>query len=186
MRGHGGSRAGFTLAGFVLALSVACLVAALAWPVKARADFEARVEAAVRAAEGTREAMRAHREEEGRWPAPTRPGEVTAELDRHLPPGTDLDGDAWALRIRAWETLEAPAARPPVPIPVNPASDPGPPPENLTPPSPTVAPLAGLSIHSADPALLAALLSSFGPDASFVRDSVWTLILPRDADAGAP
>lgn len=184
MSGTPDSRDGFTVAGVVLVLSMACFVAALVWPVVVRGDFEDRVEEVSGAVVAAREAMRAHREAEGRWPAPTDPGQVTVELDRYLPPGSELEGEGWRLRVRGWQTLEPPAARPPVAVPVDPATPPGEPPTEAEPPSASVVPLAGLSVHSPEPALLAALLAEFGTARSFVRDTVWTLVLPRAGTTG--
>jgi hypothetical protein len=46
--------------------------------------------------------------------------------------------------------------------------------------------LAGITVHAAEPALLAALLRAYGRERSFVRDTTWTLVLAPASPAGGP
>ena len=57
------------------------------------------------------------------------------------------------------------------------------PPPEVPLPQPLVSTSGGITVHTAETALLAELLSRYGATSSFVRDSTWTLVLPR---AGAP
>ena len=46
---------------------------------------------------------------------------------------------------------------------------------------PVVRQIGGIILHSSDGALLAELLQRYGTEASFVRDTTWTLVLPERA-----
>jgi hypothetical protein len=50
-------------------------------------------------------------------------------------------------------------------------------PEEAATSPPRAVQLAGITVHAAEPALLAALLRTYGREDSFVRDTTWTLIL---------
>lgn len=52
--------------------------------------------------------------------------------------------------------------------------------------SPRPVQLAGITVHAAEPALLAALLRAYGREDSFVRDTTWTLILSPAAVTSDP
>jgi len=165
--------AGFSLADLVVGLAALTVLAALLLPVVHRSARAARLDAAEERVQQVRMAYEEHRTAEGSWPGSAPPGRVPAGLERYLPPGTGFEGEGFVLEARRWRTVEEPAR--PTGIPEMPDETPG---DTLPLPSPTVEVLAGLSLGTADPALLTALLSTH-PDDSFVQDTVWILVFPQ-------
>ena len=175
------ARAGLAVSDLVLALAGISVLAALLWPWMERWAFQDRVEAATEAVERTRTAMLDYREARGAWPPASEPGQVPDVMGPFLRGAVSFRGEGLLLQMRRWEALAAPEPSPALPPDaaerVEPPTDR--PSEGAEAPPPRTVPLAGLTVHASEPALLAALLDAYGSAASFVRDTTWTLVLPR-------
>jgi len=126
---------------------------------------------------------------QGQWPR-TAPAGV-------LPPGTSgsFQGDStlarerYSVQWRLWERVEYVVAPPTAGPVVFDADETPPDPEALVPGdlppdsvgpelAPSVQEHGSIVVYSKDDLLLAALLNRFGAADSFVRDSIWTLVVP--------
>lgn len=165
--------AGFSLVDVVVGLAALAVLTALFVPVVHRSAREARIDAAQERVQQVRMGYDEHRTAEGSWPASAPPGRVPEGLESYLPPGAGFEGEGFVLEARRWRAVEQPPR--PADIPEIPDDTPA---DTMPLPSPTVGVLAGVSLGTSDPALLAALLSTH-PDDSFVQDTVWTLVFPQ-------
>jgi len=111
----------------------------------------------------------------GSWPAPVGLGEVPPEIAAALPSDLDMNGAHYALEWRLLNVVhqvDATLTNPP------PETDGSPMPDSVSVQTiPTVRTRGAIVVHSTNDPLLAALLTQYGPDVSFVRDSTWTLML---------
>ena len=121
-----------------------------------------------------RERAEGYLQANGSWPAPETPGTIPLELTHLFPVETDLARDRYTLQWSRWEVVDS--------VEVPPSVEEAPvdaPPDTVSPTMmPVVRRVGGIVLHSGDPALLAELLLHYGTDASFVRDTIWTLVLP--------
>ena len=136
----------------LLTLSVLALAGALAYPQVRRWDLRSDVEQAVAAVQAVADATGEFRSGAGVWPDAPGPGQTPEGLDRYLPEGFSFDQDGYQLALHIWE---APGEGPP---------------------GAPIGSLAGVSVRSADPRVLAGLLDRFGADRSFLFDGTWTLV----------
>ena len=143
--------------------------------LRARA-FRVLSESAVADVTSLRNASLASRRAAGAWPDPAPAGLAPPGL---LPPG--MSGDSPFVRdgyVLEWSSLstvtyvEVPAP------PVESAPGDAPPDEEVVELQPRVRDAGTIVVHSSNGDLLAALLREFGADASYVRDSTWTLVVP--------
>lgn len=162
-------------------LAVLALLAALTWPLVRRASFQSRLDTTATVVERARDAILAYREELGHWPPGAEPGRIPEGLAPFLPPETAFQTRGHVLQVHRWEAVAPPLPRPTVGVdpPAGPGTATPPPPDSLTTPPPRTVPLSGLTVHTSERSLLAGLVHRFGPADSFVRDSTWTLVIPR-------
>jgi len=158
-----------------LGLAALALVLSLAWPRVERALLERRVSAAQADVEAVRTAAAALRTELQAWPPSAGPGEIPPDLAGLLPDGFSFQGGGYFLGWERWETV---APRPPFEDLLDPTQLPLP--HSTGAALPGVGELAGVTVRTRDPRLLAALLARFGPQRSFVRDETWTLVLAEE------
>jgi hypothetical protein len=161
---QGRGRSGATFGNVLLALAALVLFAALMVPQWRATAAEERIEAVVSGIESVRAGAEATRDQTGVWP-PSSPATALA-------PGLSLPDSTTTME---WRRLESVVVPPPPADTVLPGADePG-----LEPPMPTPEYFqrGAISLHTADDALLAVLLERY--PASFVHDTVWTLLLPR-------
>ncbi len=170
----GRSRSGFALGDVLLTLAVLALVASLVWPVLRRASFERRVARAIHDVDAVRASARRYQSRYGTWPPGALPGRIPPELAAELPAEVRFTSDGYRLLWNRWSAV-APEAAPPVADQMT---------DSLGATHPTVVSLGSITLRTADPSLLAALLDHYGPSVSFARDSSWTLMVqPTDPEA---
>lgn len=170
--------AGLAPADLVILLALVSLMAALAYPMLRRSAFDSRVERAVSDVELLRRSAIAHRDRRGTWAPAAEP--------RHRPP--ELEGEAldsvfrrpdYGIEWRRWEVVELEEIAPP---PEGPGpEEPGEAPLPIR--VPVVRLVGGITVHTADEALLAELAARYGDTISFVYDTTWTLVLPQRTGA---
>jgi hypothetical protein len=169
-------RLGLTRVDFVIGAGALALIVALLHPALRARGFRGLVENVVLEVEAMRSgAVRAY-ESTSAWPRAGGVGEVPPALTSSFGGDTALIRDGYALQWTSWEVVEE----------VEAATVPGPPPSGDAPPDsvgpplvPVVRTMGGVVVHSSREALLAELLARYGPEISFVRDSTWTLRVPR-------
>lgn len=178
-------RRGVTVGDALVVLALLSLAFAVAYPRVTSAVFGQVVDAAVYDVETVRGAAIAYHQETGTWPAEAPPGTIPAELIPALPDGFSPTWSEYTLDWSLWELVELrgdePEAEAPNFTPV-PGVRPPEPPALEEPERPVVHRMAGISLATERPELLAALLARFGEENSFVHGSVWTLILREDAE----
>ncbi len=157
-------RAGATFGNVLLALAALVLFAALLVPQWRAAAVEERIESVVSGIESVLAGAESARDQTGAWP-PSAPATMLA-------PGLSLPDSSTTLEWRRLASVVVPP--PPRDNALPGAGDPG-----LGPsmPTPEYFHRGAISVSTADEALLAVLLERY--PASFVHDTVWTLLLPR-------
>lgn len=166
---------GVSVGDVAIAIGALSVVAALAFPVFRARSFDATVESATREVAALRSSARGIFDRTGSWPTPGSVGEIPVEVRGFYPGETTLVHDEYSLQwllLETVERVEVPASAVIVPEDADPVPDSVPPPTTLE-----VRSLGRLLVHSRSDELLAELLARYGRDASFVRDSIWTLIL---------
>lgn len=169
----------------LIVLSLLCLALAVIYPRIRRGAYQDRVAAAVSDVEAVRTSAHRHLEREGAWPAESPPGRIPAELVGTLPTDFTPISAHYTMDWNLWETVHMPQS----PAHAEPDGnlDPGATAsvdgvvEGSEQRASMLRPLAGITVHSDEEALLAALLQRYGRELSFVREGSWTLILE---DAG--
>lgn len=174
MRSH---RSGASTRDVVLGLAVLSLLAALAHPWIARSRFGSSVDALEADVIAVREGALRYASDRGAWPPESAPGVVPPELATDLPQGFEFQREAWTLDWNRWEAVEVVETT--LPAEDVPLADDEIETDTVSPPPSTFMTMASVSVHTGDERLLSELLGRFGGEASFVRDSVWTLVLPR-------
>ena len=163
-------------------LSLLTLAFATAFPRLQERAFAQQLDGAVSAIEALRVAASNFEEQGLDWPAPSPPGVTPPELVSTFPAQYDLAADDYSLEWNRWETVDRqgrsepgfPAPARSVPAPQD--SPPGSVPSLLT---TRFRKIGSVTVYSGDPALLAGLLRHYGTSRSFVRDTTWTLVIPR-------
>lgn len=173
-----GGAAGFGVADIVLVLAALAVAAALAWPRLRAASFDRRVAAVVADIDAVRSAALRHLRDRGRWPDGAAAGAAPDGLGPYLLDATPFRTRERGLQWHRWRIVEPPLV-PDLEEELPPDLDP----DSLPPSRPTVYALAGISMLRDDPDLLAALLARYGSDRSFVRDTIWTVVLPWRPEA---
>ena len=168
---------GVTTGDFVIGLSLLTLLLALVYPTLRARDFRGSLAETVSEVEAVRAGARRFLQMNGSWPAPEAPGAIPPELAGLFPGDTGLAREKYTLQWGRWEVVdyvEAPPSNELRPVDA--------PPDSVGPElMPVVREIGGIILHSSDGALLAELLQHYGTDASFVRDTTWTLVLPERA-----
>ncbi len=178
-----GNVRGATLGDMLVFLAILTLAAALLYPrVKGRA-FEDRLESVIADVETLSSAARSTRTLNGSWPSSALPGEIPPDLAGLSARDNIFARLDYTLRWTRWEVVDsvvAPQLRGLEPVDA--------PPDTVGPiMAPVVKLVGGIDVYSAEEALLAELFEHYGSRTSFVRDTMWTLILPERSDpAGSP
>jgi hypothetical protein len=168
-------------------LAIGIAVVLLLWflgaPALRARSFRNLVDAAASDVEGLRDAARSTRQTTGRWPPPTSMGIAPPALSAAFPGDSAFVRPGYTLEwsgLSVVEYVEVPVA----PTPSAPGDDA--PPDSVAPEvEAVVRDIGAIVVHSADEDLLASLLDRFGSDASYVRGSTWTLVVPSAPD-GSP
>lgn len=165
---------GVSTADVVVGIALVTVVLALAYPTLKARSFRASVAAMVLDVDALREGAEDYLRASGSWPAPEATGTIPPELTHLFPGDTDLAREQYTLQWSRWEVVDYVEAPPSVEeTPVD-----APPDTVGLAMMPVVREVGGIILHSSNASLLAELLLRYGTDASFVRDSTWTLLLP--------
>ena len=149
-------------------VGLAVLAYGLIRPVVDGMNRRQRVSDAFASVDGLRSALEAYQRENGELPRDTDVGHVPDGLAPFLPVGLVYSAPSYRLDVERWERVVVP--------PVPPDFDPE---DSVPPPAPYPEGMVGVSVHSHDPDILAELLTRYGRNVSFVRDSIWTLVTTR-------
>ena len=171
-------RSGAITGDILVFLSILTLGFALVHPRLQQLAFYQQLDGAVSAVETLRAASSAFLSLNRDWPAPSPAGVAPPGLVSAFPAEYSLAGEGYALEWNRWEIVD----RPEVVLPVDPAAlSQGDPLEDSVPTIPTTLfrTMGGLTVYSGNSALLAGLLEHYGTRLSFVRDTTWTLVIPR-------
>ena len=159
-------------------ISILSLGFALLYPRFQERVFARQLDDTVSAIEGLRAASSAFEQQGRDWPAPSPPGVTPPELVSAFPAQHQLGAEGYTLEWNRWETVDRREAS----LPQEPAagSQDDSPVDNV-PSGPTTLfrTMGGVTVYSGSSALLAALLEHYGTRLSFVRDTTWTLMIPR-------
>ncbi len=159
---------GPTLSDALLVVASLALVVSLAGPYVRWTRFERRVGRVVLSIDSVRTSALRYRSRNGSWPEGTPTGEIPPELAAELSSGITSPNDGARLIWRRWSVVKPRSDEPAV---ATGAAD------TAVSTVPALDSLASIGIRTTDESLLAALLLHYGPAASFVRDSTWTLII---------
>lgn len=175
----------------LIGLAVIAVVLAALLPTYRVRAFERTVEEAVTDVEALRAAALRVVSASGQWPDARPPGRVPAGATGVFDNDTTMARGAYTLEWRLVDRIQyVESASPPrrsgaffdddeVPAPAQSQSV-DPVPDSVAPELvPVVRTEGALVVHSSDELLLAQLLRRFGPERSFVRDTTWTLVVPR-------
>lgn len=174
------------MADVLLVLGGLAVVVSLVYPPLARRAYHHRVARVISGVEALRTAATEYRQRRGSWPEQADPGQVVADLAILLPGDVALRTEDYTLGWTVWKVVEIPP-QPEMPTVTTDA----PPPDGrpTTPPAPSdsmgtrppvVREMGGITVRSSQEGVLGALLERYGTARSFVRDSVWTLVLGTD------
>ena len=121
-------------------------------------------------------AIRTTLELEDHWPSPSPPGEAPPELSGLAGADGPFSRAGYTLGWTTWQVVDSVVAPP----------EPAPPPTPGDAPRPTAPRMVAeprtvgaVTLRSSQEALLAELLRHYGPEAAFVLDSTWVLVLPE-------
>ena len=167
-------RRGVATGDIMIGLSLLVLLAALLYPTVRARGVRAGLRQAMADVEAVRAAAVDHHRASGAWPSTGHPGVLPPELEGTLAGDTSLIRERYTLEWGRWDVVDL------VPLPPNPEPTNDPPPDSVGPRmAPVVRHVGSLTVHSADEALLAELLGRFAAQGAFVRDTIWTLVLPE-------
>ena len=159
-------------------LSILTLGFALVYPQLQERAFEQQLDEAVSAIETLRAASSAFLNRNREWPAPSPAGVTPPELVSAFPAEYRLAVQGYTLEWNRWEIVDRLEVVSP---PASTAFSQGESVEDSMPTTPTslFRTRGGLTVYSTNSALLAGLLEHYGTRLSFVRDTTWTLVIPR-------
>ena len=165
-------RRGATFADVLVFLATVGLAAALLYPTWSARGFRERVATAVADIEAVSGAARRALEQSGRWPDAAPPGVAPPELAGLSGEGSAFSRTEYRVGWTTWNVVDSvEVVQPPLA------------PED-TPPeiigrmmAPVSRSVGGVSIHSADSALLAELSEHFAEEPTLVLDTMWLLVL---------
>ena len=162
----------------VVFLSFLTLGFALLYPRLQERAFDQQLDGAVSAIETLRAAASGFLNQNRDWPAPSPAGVAPPELVSAFPAEYRLAVEGYALEWNRWEIVDRPeVVLPPEPVALSQEDSP----DDSVPTRSTTLfrTVGGLTVYSGDSALLAGLLEHYGTRLSFVRDTTWTLVIPR-------
>jgi hypothetical protein len=165
-----------TVADVMIALAGATVILALLLPTLRARSFRASVERTVSEVEAVRRAAEGHFRTRATWPLAEAAGVTPSALTAIL--GDDLVRDGYTLQWTRWsvvDSVETPQALVET-VPGDALPDDAP--RTAT---PLVQLIGAVVVYSDDDRLLGELLARYGRNASFVRDTMWTLVLPERA-----
>ena len=171
-------RSGASVGDILVLLSILTLGLVLVYPRLQERAFEQQLDGAVSAIETLRAASSAFLNQNRDWPGSSPAGVTPPELVSALPPEYRLAVEGYALEWNRWEIIDRPEiVLPPEPEELSQQDLPG----DGVPAGPTASfrAMGGLTVYSGNSALLAGLLKHYGTSLSFVRDTTWTLVIPR-------
>lgn len=171
-RDRRGASPGDTLI-FLATLSVAAALLYPAWSVR---DFRARVDGAVEDVETLRAAAGAVRDDTGRWPTPSAPGQAPPELAGLVEENGVFSRTGYTVGWTSFEVVDSIEAPRPSDIP---SADDAPRADAAPLMEPIVRSVGAITVRSGEDNLLAELLDRYSEGASFVLDSMWLLVLPE-------
>ena len=170
-------RLGITRSDVLIGVAAACLLAALVYPAVSGRAFRGLVGDAVVEIESLRSAATRSYTTSGAWPGATEPGAMPTGMAGSFGGDTTLVREDYTLQWSVWEVVEETEI--PANVSVIPAETDARP-DSVGPPTMTaVRQVGGIVLHSGRDELLAELLIRYGPEISFVRDTTWTLVVPR-------
>ena len=163
-------RSGATIGDMLVFLSILTLGFALLYPRMQERAFDQLLQEAVSAVDTLRAAASVFLDQNREWPAPSPAGDTPTELISALPAEYGLAMEGYALEWNRWEIVDRPEV----------ASQ-GASPRDTVPTRVTTLfrTRGGVTVYSGNSALLAGLLEHYGTRLSFVRDTTWTLVVPR-------
>lgn len=160
---------------FVATLSLAL---ALLYPAWSAREFRERVSAAVTDVQTVGDAARQALSRAGRWPTSTPPGTAPQELVGLAAEGSPFSRTDYRVGWTSWNVVDSIEV-----MPTAPGLDDVPPEAEVPQLVPVLRSVGGISVHSADPALLAELSDRFSGETSFVLDTMWMLVLTERGEA---
>jgi hypothetical protein len=169
-------RQGATFADLLVFVATVSLAGALLYPAWSARDFRARVAAAVADVDTVAAAARRALEENGAWPHAAPPGVVPDELPSLAGAETPFARTDYRLGWTSWNVVDSVEV-----IPEPPAPGDTPPETMATTHAPLLRSVGAITVHAADPDLLAELSDRFAGEASFVLDTMWLLVLTERA-----
>jgi hypothetical protein len=165
-----------TVADLMIALAGATVILALLLPTLRARSFRASVERTVSEVEAVRRAAESHFRTRATWPLAEAAGVTPPALTGIL--GDDLVRDGYTLQWTRWSVVDS-VETPRAPVETVPGD--APPDDAPRAATPLVQLIGAVVVYSGDDRLLGELLARYGRDASFVRDTTWTLVLPERA-----
>jgi hypothetical protein len=171
-------RAGLTTADVLIGLAAVILILAFAAPTMRARQFQNLLGTATADIETLRTSALGSFSASGEWPAPGGAGVIPPEVAAAFPGDSLLVRDEYWLQWSVFEVVEQVEAAPgSIVIP----EDADAAPDSVGPELVSVIRVVGgIVISSGNDALLAELLANYGTEVSFVRDSMWTLIVGSD------
>lgn len=176
----------------LIGLSLLALVFAVLLPTFRARAFDSLVEDASSDVDALREAALRQLQVNGGWPPSMEPGAIPIGVSGAFRGENAMVRDEYTLQWRLWDRVEYVQAPPPrssgvrvvdddeAPVDVSSVVAGDLPPDTAsTELVPVVREAGAVIIHSSNAPLLAQLLARYGPDASFVRDSTWMLVVER-------
>ena len=161
----------------VIARAVFSLGAAFLYPTLRARSFRGLVDTTVSEVETMERGARGVFSRTGSWPTPGAPGAIPSELSGAFPSDSVLTREAYTLQWSRWEIVEKVETLVALQMP----ADADAPPDSVGPRLVSVVrEVGGIVVHSGNDGLLAELLARYGSAESFVRDTMWTLVVDED------
>lgn len=171
-------------ADFAVIAAVLVLVGVAAVPTMRGRAFRGLVEHAAGEVEALRTRAVDSRTNAGTWPAPSAPGVTPPELRGAYTGDSALVFGGYTLEWRTVDVVERVESPTPPPPPTILGDAP---PDSVGPEMiQMVRPLGAIVLHSADRSLLAEMLTRWGREVSFVRDTTWTLLIDERREGSTP
>ena len=158
-----------------LILAVALFVFAAIRPVRKAAAFEEARAALVADIEALRVAAERRVAEYDAWPTESAPGAIPPEVVAAFPGDSSLSGDGYTVEWSVLGFVTTVEQREPTDLPAEAVGVIDSLPAMLV---STVRPSGLINVRASDPRILGALLDDYREEGAFVRDSVWSLVLP--------
>ena len=171
-------RLGVAISDVMIALAMLSLLAAFTYPTLRARSFRRLVDTTASEVETMQRAALGVFSQTGLWPTPGTPGEIPPELSGAFSSDSVLTRASYTLQWSRWEVVEQ------VEIPPSGAllpADADAPPDSVGPRLvDIVREVGGVVVHSGNDDLLAELLARYGSEESFVRDTMWTIVVGAD------